>query len=326
MRDIPDTVSAAWRDFYAEAPDPAQIPGTPAPDDLESWLRVQQAVDARMLDATAEALASFRGQVVDRLIAAVPVIEVTPTSSSSSRGSIVYLHGGAYTLYSARARLTSALPIADRTGTSVVAVDYTLAPQARWPVALDQVISVIEELVAEGRGPIALYGDSAGGSLAVAVSIRMRRLGFVPPKALVLWSPWSDIAAFGDSYATLGNADTSFLYDRHLANAARAYADPDMHRHPEVSPVYADFTLGFPPTLIQGGTREIFLSNCVRLYRALTDARQSAVLDLYEGMPHAFQAYPAQMDSPESRTALDITAKFLTKHLAKATSSPGSTE
>lgn len=315
MPEFPKTVSAPWQAYYDRARDPALTPPTPAPDDLAGWARAQQAIDAPMLAVTEEALKSYAGHVFDRQIDGVPVVEVHPVARTPGRGAIVYVHGGAYTLYSAKARLTSALPVADRTGTPVIAVDYALAPAARWPTALDQVVAVIGGLVRERRGPVVLYGDSAGGALAVAATLKMRGLGLALPKALVLWSPWSDIDAVGDSYATLADADTSFRYDRHLANAALAYADRDRHRDPLVSPVYGDFAPGFPPTLIQGGTREIFLSNFVRLYRALVGAGQRAILDLYEGMPHAFQAYPAQTGSSESRAALDATAAFLVEHL-----------
>lgn len=322
MPEFPKTVSAPWRAYYERASDPALNPPTPAPGDLAGWARVQQAVDAPMLAATEEALKSYSGHVFEYEIGGVPVVEVHPPVQMPARGAIVYVHGGAYTLYSAKARLTSALPVAERAGTQVIAVDYALAPAARWPIALDQVIAVISGLVRDRRGPVVLYGDSAGGALAVAATLKMRELGLALPKALVLWSPWSDIDAVGDSYATLADADTSFRYDRHLANAALAYADRDRHRDPLVSPVYADFAPGFPPTLIQGGTREIFLSNFVRLYRALVGAGQHAILDLYEGMPHAFQAYPAQAGSPESRAALDATATFLVEYLHPRASPP----
>lgn len=314
----PRTVSPPWQAYYAAASDPALTPETPAPGDLAGWARRQQAVDAPMLQATADALRDFPGRVFDGTIAGVPVIEVHPATARPARGAIVYVHGGAYTLYSAKARLTSVLPIVGRTEMQAIAVDYALAPAARWPVALDQVVAVLRGLTEAGRGPVALYGDSAGGAIAVAATLKLRGLGLPLPEALVLWSPWSDISDAGDSYATLAAADVSFRYDRHLANAAFAYADTAEHRNPLVSPVYADFAPGFPPTLIQGGTREIFLSNFVRLYRTLVDAGQHAILDLYEGMPHAFQAYPAQAGSPESRTALDATAAFLMEHLERS--------
>lgn len=315
-------MSAPWQAYYAAAPDLALAPETPPPGDLAGWAQRRQAVDAPMLKATTDALRDFPGTVFEATIAGVPVIEVHPATKGRARATIVYVHGGAYTLYSAKARLTSVLPIVRRTGTQVIAIDYALAPEARWPVALDQVVAVLHALIETGRGPVGVYGDSAGGALGVAATLKLRNLGLPLPEALVLWSPWSDIAEVGDSYATLAAADTSFRYDRHLANAALAYADAAEHRHPLVSPVYADFAPGFPPTLIQGGTREIFLSNFVRLHRALVDAGQTAILDLYEGMPHAFQAYPAQADSRESRTALHATAAFLVDHLNRRAPSP----
>ncbi len=90
-------------------------------------------------------------------------------------------------------------------------------------------------------------------------------------------------------------------------------ADPAEQKHPYVSPVYGDFSTGFPPTLIQGGTKEIFLSNFIRLYQALDTSGQTVKLDLYEGMTHVFQ--PRLPDSPESTTALKKMAAFLEQHL-----------
>ena len=109
------------------------------------------------------------------------------------------------------------------------------------------------------------------------------------PAAVVLWSPWSDITETGDAYITLKDTDPTLFYPDSLSNAAAAYAAPADQTHPYVSPVYADYSLGFPPTLIQVGTKEIFLSNAVRHYQALDQAEQEVKLDLYEGMWHVFQ-------------------------------------
>ena len=82
-----------------------------------------------------------------------------------------------------------------------------------------------------------------------------------------------------------------------------------------VSPVYGDYSKGFPPTLIQGGTKEIFLSNFVRQYQVLDAAGQTVKLDLYEGMPHVFQGQLP--DAPESKLALRKMREFLRLHLGK---------
>src|SRR5262249_18457567 len=114
---------------------------------------------------------------------------------------------------------------------------------------------------------------------------------------------------------TLNHAEPTYLYDTILKPAAAAYAEPKDQKHPYVSPVYGDFTKGFPPTLIQGGTKEIFLSNFVRQYQAIDSAGQTAILDIYEGMPHVFQGQLS--DAPESKLAMKKMRTFLEKHLGK---------
>lgn len=102
---------------------------------------------------------------------------------------------------------------------------------------------------------------------------------------------------------------------RQLERSAAAYADPADQKNPYVSPVYGDFSQGFPPTLIQAGTKEIFLSNAVRLYRALDLAGVPVVLDVYEGMPHVFQGI--MPESPEARTAFEKSKRFLDQYLGR---------
>ena len=195
----------------------------------------------------------------------------------------------------------------------MISIDYTLAPAGKWPKVTDEVVAVLDGLQQDGHAlkDIALYGESAGGSLAAGAVLKMRDKGLGMPAAVVLWSPWADITNRGDSAITLQNSDPLYVYDKHLKRAAAAYADPKDQKHPYVSPVYGDYTKGFPPTLIQGGTREIFLSHCVRQYRAIDDAGGDAVLDLYDGMPHVFQMRPVLADVPETKTAMRKMAAFL---------------
>ena len=162
---------------------------------------------------------------------------------------------------------------------------------------------------------VAICGDSAGGGLAAGAVLKMRNLGKDMPAAVVLWSPWSDITETGDTYQTLKHAEPHYLYDRHLRSAAQAYAVPKDQKHPYVSPVYGDYSKGFPPTLIQGGTKEILLSNFIRHYQALDVAGQTVKLDLYEGMNHVFQVNIP--NSPESKTALSQMDRFLKQHMGK---------
>ena len=92
-----------------------------------------------------------------------------------------------------------------------------------------------------------------------------------------------------------------------------AYADPSDQKKPYVSPVYGNFTKGFPPTLIQVGTKEIILSDSVRLYQSLDQAGIPVKLDVYEGMPHVFQTI--LNNTTESDLAISKTIDFLRGYL-----------
>ncbi len=312
---VPTTISEEWQAQLRQYTDPALIPEFPSPDDLDGWREFQQAMEAGNMAFSEMVLRQFEPTVTERVIGEVPVIDVKPKGWRDNGKALLYTHGGAYVLGSARASLASSTLVAQATGLHVVSVDYTLAPEAKWQEVTDQVLAVFEGLQEDGYSlrDLAIYGDSAGGGLAAAAVLKMRNRDLGMPAAVVLWSPWVDITDNGDTYATLKDAEPMYRYEEHLKPSADAYADPDDQKNPYVSPVYGDYSKGFPPTLIQGGTKEIFLSNFVRLYQTLDMAGQTVKLDLYEGMPHVFQVMLA--DSPESRTAIGKVGSFLKQHL-----------
>jgi acetyl esterase/lipase len=160
---------------------------------------------------------------------------------------------------------------------------------------------------------MAIYGDSSGGGLAAAVVLKMRDKRIGMPKAVVLVSPWLDVTNSGDTETTLHDADPNQLYEKHTKFAAAAFADLKDQKDPYASPVYGDFTKGFPPTLIQGGLKETLLSGFVRMYQGLDAAGVPVKLDLYEGMVHNF---PDRIpDAPESILARRKMRAFLHQHL-----------
>lgn len=314
---VPDTVSPEWQERLRHVSDPSCRPAWPMPDDVEGWRTLQQAQEAARMSAADAALARFQPTLEPTEIRGVPILDVKPRDWRDDGKVLVYAHGGNYVFFSSRSSLNNTALVADATGLRVISVDYTLAPIGKWDQVTDEVAAVLQGLADKGYRPqnIAIYGDSAGGALAAAAVLKLRDRGLAMPAAVVTWSPWADIADHGDTYATLRSADPTVVYENYNKQAAAAYADPGDQQHPYVSPVYADFSRGFPPTLIQGGTKEIFLSNFVRLYRALDMAGIAVTLDLYEGMPHVFQQ--ALPDAPESRTALDKMKRFLNTHLGR---------
>ncbi|MTV36996.1 alpha/beta hydrolase [Duganella radicis] len=296
--------------FQQNLGEPPAEAAQPGPDDIEAWRPLQENFIKWIEPFSRPLLRQFHYTQAARTIGGVPVIEVTPAHWKNDGKVMVYVHGGGYVFGSAASNLLSAVLAADATHMRVVAVDHTVAPRGKWQQATSEVVSVLTGLKNEGYPlrSIAVFGDSAGGGLAAGAVLKMRDQGLGMPGAVVLWSPWSDITEAGDTYATLKDVD--FLrYKEQLGPAAAAYAAPAEQKNPYVSPVYGDYSKGFPPTLIQGGTREIFLSNFIRQYQAIDSAGGDAKLDLYEGLPHVFQVLLA--NTPESQLALRKMNEFL---------------
>jgi monoterpene epsilon-lactone hydrolase len=311
---IPETVSEEAQQFLRTLADPALAPPFPEPEDLASWKKVQAFAEAQALAQSEIIVKHYAPMVTERSLGGIPVLDVRPKSWKDSAKLSVYTHGGAHTLYSVKSMLGRTAIFADDTGLRVISCDYTLAPFAKYNQMSDEVIAVIKAVLKEGHRlrDIVIYGDSSGGGLAAAVILKMRDQGMGLPVAAVLVSPWVDVTRTGDTEFTLAHAEPNYLYDKHSKKAADAYADPKDQKHPYASPVYGDFSKGFPPTLIQGGTKEILLSGFIRLYQALDLAGQTVKLDIYEGMPHNFASRIPE--APESRIARKKIADFVHLH------------
>ena len=290
---------------------------TPAPDDLEGWKKLNQQFSCMPIYGSQLTVDSYQPNVTVTKLGNVNVLDVKPKDWNDNGKVLVYLHGGGV-FCSANSTLAAATQVANTTGLRVISVDYTLAPLSKWNQTTSEVVSVIQALIKD-RGyslnDIAMYGDSAGGGLVAGSVLRMRDEGIGIPAAIVLWSPSTDVTRSGDSYHTLKNADPFITSDSDLMfkNMADAYANPSDQKNPYVSPVYGNFSKGFPPTLIQGGTKDILLSDFIRLYQAIDQADIPVKLDIYEGMPHDFQVL--LHNTTESNTSLSKMSKFLHEHL-----------
>ena len=313
--EVAPTVSPeAARDLAAIYALSARLPPPVKPTSLQEWDRQREALDRRMTPASNAVVARLGASVRDDRIGGVPVVRVLPAGYKPNGRTLIYLHGGGYTRFSAHSRLGPPALVATATGDEVISVDYTVAPRGDWRVVTDQVLTVWRALLAKGDAPssIGLFGDSAGGGIAAGSVLKMRDQGLPLPGALYLMSPSSDVTDTGDSFLTLAAVDP--VLDLGSSRwGADAYADPKDQKNPYVSPVYGDYSKAFPPTLIQGGTREMLLINFVREYQAIRGGGHEAVLYLYEGMPHVFQG--SIPNTPETRTAIARAATFFNQHL-----------
>lgn len=289
----------------------------PDADNLDGWRKTHDEAEKAKKEVNDNVVQKYQAKVSDAEIAGVPVVHIYPKNWKDNGKVFVYVHGGAYTMFSAHSTLNSAVPMADATGLHIISIDYTTAPFAKWKEIQEQVVSVIKELLKQGytMEDIAIYGDSAGGGLAMSTVHNLRDLGIGMPAAVVLLSPWADISETGDTYHTLENTDPMLHNDPLLKTSAEAYAGDLDLKDQRVSPIYGDFSKGFSPSLITEGTKCVFLSNSVRAYQAIEAAGVEAKLDVYEGMWHVFQI--ANLDMPESKASFKKIAVFVNRHLNK---------
>jgi monoterpene epsilon-lactone hydrolase len=287
----------------------------PNSDDLKGWQKLNQQASSMFMQLSQPIVDSYQPNITATKFGDINILDVKPKGWSDNGKALIYVHGGGYTLLGANSTLANAAVVANATGLRVMSVDYSLAPLSKWNQTTDEVVSVVQALRDQGYSldDIGMYGDSAGGGLVAGSVLKMRDEGLGMPAALVLWSPWTDVTRIGDTYTTLRDADPFLSEVTMLENMANAYANTSDQKNPYVSPVYGNFSSGFPPTLIQGGTKEMLLSDFVRLYQALDQAGIPVKLDIYEGMPHAFQA--SFQNTTESDLAISKTSNFLREYL-----------
>lgn len=205
---------------------------------------------------------------------------------------ILYCHGGGYSTGSTLYARTLTGKLAESTSMDVLCFNYRLAPEHPYPAALEDAMRAWDFLMKKGYGArdVVVAGDSAGGNLALTLTLKLRDEGRFLPKGLVLMSPWTDLTSSGKSFQARADLDP-VLTPEYIDRMVVAAADGQNLMNPLISPLFADFT-GFPPVNIQVGGNEILLSDSKRLYQKLIRANVPAQLKVYKGMWHVFQMAP----------------------------------
>jgi acetyl esterase/lipase len=295
--------------------------------------------DQAVVEAIRAQSAPFKGMMTgikarpgyDDMIAAIPGAEgVTyvaatlggvpghwchPASINAAGQAILYLHGGAYVLGSARACRNLAGQFAARTGTKVFVADYGLAPERPFPHGLQDARAVWHALQAEGFTKLAIVGDSAGGGLSLSLlawASAEAALGRgVAPTAAAVMSPWIDLALTGDSHQTQAEEDP-FITANMMQTCAALYLRQTDPRAPEASAVYGKLS-GLAPIQIHVGTAEVLLDDS-RSYAAAVHAAGGAVeAHVWQDMPHVFLSSFGMLKAGEA--AIGMMARFLRQQL-----------
>lgn len=222
---------------------------------------------------------------------------------------IYYLHGGGYVSGSAKGYRPITATLARLLKARVFALDYRLAPEFRFPAALEDAVAGFRWLISTGIEPreISVVGDSAGGGLVFALVMKLRDLGDPLPASVVSLSPWTDMAGTGDSIRTNAKRDPFFVPED-VERYAQLYLGAQSRQTPFASPLYGDFT-GLPPLLIQAGESEMLLDDARGVHAKAFAAGVPSELQIFKGVPHVWHLMTPFV--PEARVALRQVAEFL---------------
>jgi len=318
-RELPPSlgVSEVFHESLANTPTPDITPALVAPKTDAEWIAMAKEKDAKS-GAVAVALAeAMRVKVEKDTVGGVNVFHVTPAEIDHRHQNhlFVYIHGGAWFLNAGIAGTIEPVVIASRLKMPVLAIDYRMPPKHPAPAATDDVIGVWKQLLIERpASSMAMGGTSGGANITLSSIHRFKDSGLPLPGALYVGTPCVDLNMIGDSrYLNRGVDRLLLSFDGLGQSAAEMYAGKLDLKDPYVSPIYGDFS-GFPPTYLITGTRDLVLSDTVRVHRALRRAGADADLNVYEGQSHG--DYLFVMNAPESFEHYSELNRFVMEHLS----------
>ena len=259
------------------------------------------------------------------LVAGVAGVWLRPATSTARAGTVLYLHGGAYCVGSPATHRALTTRLARSTGMAVFVADYALAPERPYPAAVHDAHAVALALMADAaRGPLVVAGDSAGGGLALATALALRDAGQPLPAALVVLSPWADLAVRPGAPEPRGEAMLSGAWAQ--ACSAMYLAGADIGQ-PWASPLRAELR-GLPPVLIQAGTDELLHGQAMKLHDALQAAGVAVRCEITLRRWHVFQLHGGALRSADDaiERIADFTGRAVDARPAASDAAPETVE
>ncbi|WIX77244.1 alpha/beta hydrolase fold domain-containing protein [Amycolatopsis carbonis] len=251
----------------------------------------------------------------DALVTAAPGfpgLAVTTPASVAGRA-LLYFHGGGYTEGSAYNHREVGARLATASRGTVYLPDYPLAPEHRFPAALDAAVAAYRALLDTVPATrIAVGGDSAGGGLSLALLLKLKDLALPLPAAAVPVSPWTDLTVSAPSFAERADRDP-FVSREALRGFAAGYLGDHDPRDPFASPLFGDLT-GLPPLHLEVGTEEVMIDDSRRFHERALAAGVASELVETKGAPHIWQHFVSFL--PEAAASVDRIGAFVREHVA----------
>ncbi|PSU34620.1 alpha/beta hydrolase [Photobacterium lutimaris] len=292
-------------------------PVMPVPESTEAWLAFQSQFNMAGIELAQKGMDRLGVTYEAKSYAGVDTFFVTPKELSPEyQGKwLIHLHGGAFVFGGGESALREAAWIAGGLGAQVISIDYRKPPLHPFPAALEDTVAVWKELMKTQKPEAtAIFGTSAGGNLTLATVLKLQQMGLPTPGAIYAGTPVTDLKLTSDSWYTMKGLDPLGQREGLIQATIDLYADGEGLANPLLSPIYAEIE-DFPPTLFLTGTRDLLLSDTVRMHRLLRSADVETLLHVYDGQSHADYMAGLLADVPESDDAIREIGLFFNKHL-----------
>ncbi|WP_247236241.1 alpha/beta hydrolase [Telluribacter sp. SYSU D00476] len=224
---------------------------------------------------------------------------------------MLYLHGGGFIAGSPVTHRALTMALAKALNARLLVPDYRLAPEHTYPAALQDAQKAYQWLLDQGVSTtsLSIAGDSAGGGLTLSLLTLLRDSNIPLPGYGIVFSPWADMTASGNSLVTNDASDAMF-YGEGVRVSAGIYPGKSDPANPLISPVFADCN-GFPPLLIFASSSEVLLDDALRVAENARKCGVPVDLQVWPKLPHVWPLFVRIL--PEAKKAIRYVADFVNR-------------
>ena len=246
-------------------------------------------------------------------VADIPGFKICAENARDDRV-ILFFHGGSFTTGSTKDHLDLCGKLSSASGFCVFSIDYRLAPEHKFPDAVEDCLMSYLWLLKNGFEPsqIVLAGISVGGTLALSTLLSLRDNGVELPRGAVCMSPPVDMLFEGLSIVT--NRGKDWITQERLEMSRKVYLKGNNLTQPLASPLYADLH-GLPPLMIQVGSHELLLDDIIKFHKKAVDSNVEVTFELWKDMFHSFQIFSSAVE--EGHNAIQNAGEYIKKILSK---------
>jgi acetyl esterase/lipase len=237
---------------------------------------------------------------------------MAPNANPAHR--LLYLHGGGWVAGGLLSHRPIASQISKASGYSVLLIEYGLAPEKPYPQGLNDCESFYDFILnhgPDGDGKVtklAVAGDSAGGNLALALTLRLKNKGFRLPDRLIVMSPMTDLACSSETFQSRSDKDPIISFHSVKGLLPPYLQNGEDFNHEEISPINGDLT-GFPPIQIHAGDYECLLGDSIMLEQKAKKQGVKVTLNIAPECVHIFPVFAPFL--PQSVDAIKKMGEFL---------------